>query len=132
MVVGGKIRYILKFLQDRSKKIILIANKHPNKLHGLRDGLASIFSSALCIKIEKAKRKTKMLIVEQISNNLQIELDNSTMKFIVDNSSGDIRIIEGMVNKLKAYTLIEKKKITIKVATKVLHDDIKKKTSKKA
>ncbi len=118
--IQEELYHTIETLKSDSKQIIFTSSEHPAEINGLAENLRSHFASALIIKMNAPELKTKIAIIKNNSNYLELDLDKETIEFIIKKCTDNINTIEGAILKLKAYALIYKKNINLKVAKKVL------------
>lgn len=112
--------HTIEALKSNSKQIIFTSSIHPSKINGLAKNLKAYYTSALVIKMKAPDLKTKIAIIENKSNYLELVVDKETIEFMAKKCTEDINTVQGMILKLKAYSSIYKKSINLKVAKKVL------------
>ncbi len=112
-------------LHTSSKQIVLTSDKHPKKIAGLEERLKSRFEWGLIADIQPPELETKIAIIKKKCELNKIQLDNEIINYIATNMDSNIREIEGVINKLNAYSTLVNQKITLDLAKNVLSEQKK-------
>ncbi len=112
-------------LHGSSKQIVLTSDKHPKKIAGLEERLKSRFEWGLIADIQPPELETKIAIIKKKCELNKIELDNEIINYIATHMDSNIREIEGVINKLNAYSTLVGQKITLDLAKNVLNEQKK-------
>ncbi len=104
--------YILNYFITNGKQIVISSDKMPDKLkNGFEKRLISRFNSGLNIKILKPDYDTALKIVKAKLKNKN-NYSNFTLdaiKYIAKNFSLDVRKLEGVINRMIFYSILQKK-----------------------
>ena len=106
------------------KQIVISSDKPPKEMETLEERIRSRFECGLIADIGSPDYETRMAILrrkEEIDNFI---LDDEILNYIATNIKSNIRELEGALNKLLAYSNLEKKEITMDVAIKELQNII--------
>ncbi len=117
-------------LYQRGKQIVLTTDRHPSELYGLKDRLVSRFQSGLMVDIQKPNLETRIAILQSKAEQDILDIPDEITEFIARNIKDNIRVMEGALVKLLAYSSLFHIPITLDLARKVLketlgRDDIK-------
>ena len=117
-------------LYQRGKQIVLTTDRHPSELYGLKDRLVSRFQSGLTVDIQKPSLETRIAILQSKAEQDSLDIPDEITEFIARNIKDNIRVMEGALVKLLAYSSLFHMPITLDLARKVLketlgRDDIK-------
>lgn len=117
-------------LYQRGKQIVLTTDRHPSELYGLKDRLVSRFQSGLAVDIQKPNLETRIAILQSKAEQDSLDIPDEITEFIAKNIKDNIRVMEGALVKLLAYSSLFHIPITLDLARKVLketlgRDDIK-------
>ena len=116
--------HTIENIKANEGQIILTSNKHPKQMVGIKEYLKTELISALAIKIKLPKKSMLISIAKQKNDDTELNLNQKTIEFIVDNCNKNVNSIEGMILKLKAHSLLFNQSISFKIAKKVLMDEI--------
>ena len=124
--------HTFNILHDEKKQIIISSDRSPNDLNKLEERLKTRFCWGVMVDIfppELSLRKN--IIIKKISAlNLSIELKEEVIEYIAANMTGDVRSLEGAINRLMSYSLMMGyNEITLSIAVDALKDIINKGTS---
>lgn len=111
-------------LNSNGKQIVLTSDRPPKEIMILEERLRTRFEMGLIADIQPPTLETRMAIVKKKSDDLNLELSDEVIKFIADNIKKNIRQLEGIVKKIKAYQDVENTKPTVAVAKKAISDII--------
>lgn len=117
-------------LYQRGKQIVLTTDRHPSELYGLKDRLVSRFQSGLTVDIQKPNLETRIAILQSKAEQDSLDIPDEITEFLAKNIKDNIRVMEGALVKLLAYSSLFHMPITLDLARKVLketlgRDDIK-------
>ncbi len=117
-------------LYQRGKQIVLTTDRHPSELYGLKDRLVSRFQSGLTVDIQKPNLETRIAILQSKAEQDSLDIPDEITEFLAKNIKDNIRVMEGALVKLLAYSSLFHIPITLDLARKVLketlgRDDIK-------
>ena len=117
-------------LYQRGKQIVLTTDRHPSELYGLKDRLVSRFQSGLTVDIQKPNLETRIAILQSKAEQDSLDIPDEITEFLAKNIKDNIRVMEGALVKLLAYSSLFLMPITLDLARKVLketlgRDDIK-------
>jgi len=112
-------------LHTASKQIVLTSDKHPKEIVGLEDRLKSRFEWGLIADIQPPELETKIAIIKKKCELNKIELEDEVINYIATHMDSNIREIEGVINKLNAYSTLVNQPITIELAQSVLSEQRK-------
>ncbi len=111
-------------LNANGSQIVLTSDRPPKEMMILEERLRTRFEMGLIADIQPPTLETRMAIVKKKSDDLGFELSDDVIKFIAENIKKNIRQLEGIVKKIKAYKDVENTKPTIAVAKKAISDII--------
>lgn len=111
-------------LHSAGKQIILTSDKPPKEMETLEERIRSRFEWGLMADIGTPDYETRMAILRKKAESDDIRLSDEIMNYIANNIKSNIRELEGALNKLVAYSNLEKTEITMEIATKELSNII--------
>ena len=111
-------------LHSAGKQIVLTSDKPPKDMEILEARIRSRFEWGLMADIGFPDYETRMAILRRKAESEKILLDDEILNYIAENIKSNIREIEGALNKLIAYSNLEKTEITMKIAEKELQNII--------
>ena len=101
--------HTFNYLHDNNKQIIISSDRSPDDLKLLEDRLRSRFAWGLPVDIYPPDFDLRCRIIKDKINripNLANKITDEAVEFIANNCDSDVRSIEGVINRLVAYTAI--------------------------
>ncbi len=111
-------------LHSAGKQIILSSDKPPKDMETLEERLRSRFEWGLIADIQPPDYETRMAILQKNAENYNKEIDNEVLQYIADNVKSNIRELEGALNKIMAFSKLNKVDINLEYAEEALKDVI--------
>lgn len=98
--------FIFNQLVSSGKQVILASDRPPVKLKGMKKDLLSRFTSGLVAEIEAPNEQFRIDILHTKCHQTGLDVQNEVIKFIAKNVKGNVCNLEGVVNSLKAYSMV--------------------------
>ncbi len=111
-------------LHEQGKQIVISSDKPPKEMETLNDRFKSRFDMGLMADIGYPDYETRMAILDKKIEEKNFTLDEEIRKYIAENIQSNIREIEGALNKLIAFSRLEKSQITMEIAERELQNFI--------
>ncbi|MDE6604265.1 MAG: chromosomal replication initiator protein DnaA [Lachnospiraceae bacterium] len=111
-------------LHSAGKQIILSSDKPPKDMETLEERLRSRFEWGLIADIQPPDYETRMAILIKNAENYNKEIDNEVLQYIAENVKSNIRELEGALNKIMAFSKLNKVDINLEYAEEALKDVI--------
>ena len=111
-------------LHSAGKQIILTSDKPPKEMETLEERIRSRFEWGLMADIGAPDYETRMAILRRKVESDDMSLSDDILNYIANNIKSNIRELEGALNKLLAYSNLEKTDITMEIAKKELQNII--------
>lgn len=109
-------------LVESKKQIILAADKVPNHMNGIEDRLRSRFGWGLTVKIDTPDFETRLAILNEKADKVQLSLPYEVSQFIADRIQSNIRELEGALHRLAASSRLMRRSITLDMVQQSLQD----------
>lgn len=109
-------------LYESHKQIVVASDRFPKDIPELDDRLRSRFAWGLIADIEPPDMETKVAILKKKSDINEINLPNEVAFFLASNVHSNIRELEGLFNRLCAFSSLNKTELSIEFAKEVLKD----------
>ena len=90
----------------------------------LEERLRTRFEMGLIADIQPPTLETRMAIVKKKAQDHELELSDDVIKFVADNIKRNIRQIEGIITRIKAYQDVENVKPNLAIAKRAISDII--------
>lgn len=111
-------------LHGAKKQIIISSDKPPKEIQTLEGRLRSRFEWGLIADISSPDYETRMAILRKKEEMDGYSIDDEVIKYIATNIKSNIRELEGALNKLMAFSNLEKREINVALAEEALKDII--------
>mgnify|MGYP000559169333 CR=1 FL=1 len=111
-------------LHSAGKQIILTSDKPPKDMETLEERIRSRFEWGLMADIGAPDYETRMAILRRKVESDDMSLSDDILNYIANNIKSNIRELEGALNKLLAYSNLEKQKSPWRIAKKELQNII--------
>lgn len=109
-------------LHAANKQIIISSDRPPKDIETLELRLRTRFEWGLIADISAPDYETRMAILRKKEEMDGYKISDEVIQFIASNVKSNIRELEGALNKLVAYSNLEKKEINVALAEEVLRD----------
>lgn len=117
--------HIFNDLYHANKQIILTSDRSPKDLTTLEDRLRTRFSWGLTVDIQAPDMETRVAILKNKAAQLRFALSDDVAEFIAENSTTNIREMEGLLNKIVFFSSLSNSVITTReLAAEALSDFI--------
>lgn len=112
-------------LYEKSKQIVISADRPPKEISEITDRLRSRFGMGLIADIQPPEVETKRAIIYKKSEIMGINhLPDDVVNFLAEKIKTNIRELEGSLIRLAAQSSLTGEKISLEVARKLLKDII--------
>lgn len=114
---------LYNYLHQHGRQLVFTSDRPPVALSGIRSDLLSRFKWGVSMEIAAPDYATRLAILEQHCAHDGIDsLPHDVLCYIAENVSSDIRELEGVLNSIVTYSMIEHDAITVEFARHVLRD----------
>lgn len=112
--------HIFEFLFRQQKRIILSSDRSPAQLRGMHERLITRFAWGVTTEVERPNVKLCMDILKSKVKNDGLSIKEDVLEYIASTVNGSVRELQGIVNSLMAYSIVNNSEIDIKLAESVL------------
>jgi chromosomal replication initiator protein len=129
--IAGKERTQAEFfhtfnsLYEARKQIAVTSDKFPRDITNFEERLRSRFEWGLIADIQPPDVETKVAILKKKAQLEDISLPNNVAFFLASNTSSNIRVLEGSLTRIVAFSKLTQIDITLDLAKEVLRNIIK-------
>ncbi len=116
--------YTFNTLHSAGKQIVLSSDKPPKNMDALEERFRSRFEWGLIADIQPPDYETRMAILKKNAENFNKKMDDEVFQYIANNIKSNIRELEGALNKIIAFSKLNKVDITLSYAEEALKDVI--------
>ncbi|MCM8820613.1 MAG: chromosomal replication initiator protein DnaA [Candidatus Omnitrophica bacterium] len=119
--------HTFNFLYDQRKQIILSSDRPPKEISFLEKRLVSRFEWGLLVEILPPEFETRVAILKKKCEMKKISLNDDIIYYIADNVKDNVRILEGVLNRIFALSTLLNKDIDQKVVDEIIDGEYYKK-----
>ena len=116
---------IFKHLLRNGKQVILASDRPPVELQNMGKHILSRFSSGIVVEMESPDLQLCIDILNAKCKNDGLMIPVDIIEFIAKTANSNICNLEGIVNSLKAYSVVNNSNIDINVAKRIVRRSIK-------
>ena len=109
-------------LYESGKQIVLTSDRPPSEMTLLDDRLRTRFEWGLLADIQPPDFETRVAIVRRKAELMDLDMPPEVSEYIANKLKSNIRQLEGVVKKLKAYKLLVGSPTTILIAQNAIRD----------
>ncbi|MDA8015879.1 MAG: chromosomal replication initiator protein DnaA [Thermoanaerobaculia bacterium] len=109
-------------LYTAQKQIILSSDSPPRSIPTLEERLRSRFEWGLIADIQPPEFETKIAILQRKAEEEEIDLPRDVADFIAHNSKTNIRELEGMLNRVIAFSQLSGRAVSLELTKETLKD----------
>ncbi len=109
-------------LYTSQKQIILSSDSSPKDIPTLEERLRSRFQWGLIADIQPPDLETKVAILRKKADFEKTELPNEVAEFVAQQIKSNIRELEGMLNRVIAFSSLTGKPLSLELARETLRD----------
>lgn len=107
-------------LYDAGKKIVISSDRSPKELTTLEDRLRNRFSWGLVVDVLPPDLETRIAILKRKAAQEALDLPGEVTMYIAERIASNIRELEGILIRLKAYSQLHREPINLQLAKTVL------------
>ena len=111
--------HIFNHLVSCGRQIILVCDRPPLNLYGMNERMLTRFGCGLVAELEKPDVQLCIDILKAKCRNNGLEIPDDITEFVAKSANGNVYVLEGMLNSLKAYSLIDNSIIDMNLAERV-------------
>lgn len=111
-------------LYSQDKQIILSADCHPSEISTLSGRLKTRFEGGLMAQVLSPDIETKIAILQRKAEERKYILNTEVATYLAENSSDDVRSLEGLLNKVIFASLLHESPITISLAMEAIKQSV--------
>ena len=117
--------HIFNHLHQSGKQLILTSDKPPIELKGMEQRLLSRFKWGLTADLLVPDFETRIAILKKKVYKDGIDIPLDVMEYIASHISNNVRELEGALVSLLAQSMLNKKEITLDLASKLINKLVK-------
>ena len=111
-------------LKNSGRQICLTSDRPPKDIQRLTDRLRSRFSWGLTVDIQPPSLETRIAILRNKAAWIDFDLPLDVAAFLAESFRGNIRELEGCLNRLSAFASFARRDTTVEFAREVLRNQL--------
>ena len=117
--------HIFDHLLRNDRRIILASDRPPVDLKGMPERLITRFSCGLIAEVEKPDVQLCIDILNSKIKRDGLKIPADVVQYIAETANGSVRDLEGVINSLLAYSIVDNAHINIKLAERIIKRAVK-------
>ena len=109
-------------LHNAGKQIIISSDRPPQEIATLEERLRSRFEGGLLADIQKPDLETRIAILRNKASQEGIPVGDDIIQFIAENTTDNIRRLEGNLNRVIFYANINSRPVSMELVQEALQD----------
>ncbi len=109
-------------LINQGKQIVITSDRPPKKMNLLDDRLRTRFERGLIADVQPPDLETRTAIIKRKAEFLNLDMSHEIAVYIAERLKTNIRQLEGAVNKIQAYVVIDNAPMNLKTAQLAIKD----------
>lgn len=114
-------------LHNTNRQIVITSDCPPKSMPLLKERLCSRFEWGLIADLQPPDLETRLAILQAKARQRGVDLSPDVLEFIARQKQGNIRELEGALNRVVAFARLLREAPTLELATKALEDIARKK-----
>lgn len=114
--------HIFDFLFRHGKRLVLASDRSPAQLRGMHERLITRFACGVTIELEKPNTQLcRDILRSKISRDgLAAAIPDSVVQYIAETVHGSVRDLQGVLNSLMVYSIVDNAEIDVVLAEKIV------------
>jgi len=109
-------------LHGAGKQIVISSDRPPKAILTLEDRLRSRFEGGLIADVQPPDLETRIAILRAKGDSQQIPIPSEVIDYVAHKVQSNIRELEGALNRIIAFAMLNHKPLTVEVAALALND----------
>jgi chromosomal replication initiator protein len=109
-------------LHGEEKQLVLSSDKQPDEIPSIEERLRTRFEWGLIADVQPPDFETRVAILQKKAQNDGLDVDDGVMHFIASRVESNIRKLEGSLSRVKQYSVLVGRRITLDIAREALKD----------
>ncbi|NBD74011.1 chromosomal replication initiator protein DnaA [Patescibacteria group bacterium] len=117
--------HLFNSLYENNKQIVFSSDQHPYYIPKLEERLQSRFSQGMIVDISKPDHESRVAILRAKSAQHDFYLDDALIDYIAETVEGNIRDIEGVLNRVMCHSQLKGGTLTVEDLKHLIKDAVK-------
>ncbi len=114
--------YTFDYLHKAGRQIVISSDRPPKAISTLEDRLRTRFEWGLITDVQPPELETRLAILRQKAMHEQTNVPDEVLTYIATHVKENIRQLEGALNRVCAYAGLNRERLTLPMAQRVLAD----------
>ena len=110
----------LNHFSEARKQVVVTSDSYPKAIRGLENRICTRLEWGLIADMEGPDLNTRVAVLRKKAQRRKIDLDESTIHFLARSSRRSVRELEGNLTKVKMFSELKQRPITLQLAKEVL------------
>ena len=111
-------------LYEQGKQIVISSDRHPKEIATLEERLRSRFEGGLITDVQQPDLETRIAILQYKAEMENLKITEDSIAYIATNIPSNIRELEGALNRVKYYAMVNGTPIINLALTETVMEDI--------
>lgn len=111
-------------LYEQGKQIVISSDRHPKDIATLEERLRSRFEGGLITDIQPPDLETRIAILQYKAGIENLKITEDSIAYIASNISSNIRELEGALNRVKYYAIVNNSPVINLGLTETVMEDL--------
>ncbi len=117
--------HLFNALYENNKQIVFSSDQHPYYIPKLEERLQSRFSQGMIVDISRPDHESRVAILRAKSAQHNFYLDDALIDYIATTVEGNIRDIEGVLNRVMCHSQLKGTSLTVDDLRTLIKDAVK-------
>jgi len=117
-----ELQHTIEAIGKRDGQVVISADRSPSELEFATPEFINRVACGLACEIALPSESTKRKIIKRIAKLRGLTIKNSVLDYIAANVSGDVRLLSGALNRIKAFQIVKEETISLEEAKLQLKD----------
>lgn len=111
-------------LYEQGKQIVISSDRHPKEIATLEERLRSRFEGGLITDVQQPDLETRIAILQYKAEMENLKITEDSIAYIATNIPSNIRELEGALNRVKYYAMVNGSPIINLALTETVMEDL--------
>lgn len=112
--------HIFNHLQQNNNQIIITCDRPPVSLEGMEERMLTRFKWGMTVEMQKPDSQLRKAILITKIRRDGLVIPSDVIQYISNNVESSVREIEGIINSIMAYSVVENREIDLELARQVI------------
>lgn len=112
--------YIFNHLQQSRRQLVITCDRPPSLFEGIEERMLTRFKWGMVAEIEKPDVRLRKAILESKIRRDGLNIPADVVRYIATNVDSSVRELEGIINSLMAYSVVDNCDIDIQLTSRVV------------